>query len=131
MSLYVDAVLPPNGYEGTYSGNGTLTPGERNFVVRRIARLTIRSGLTIPVSDGTRWFGVNPIVEFETGEVERLAGTREEQVRATSNNPEILRIRRDSGRPVVEGLLPGTATVVATYWGVVSSPGTFEVVPTH
>jgi len=128
-SLVLTALIPPHGYEGGFSGFGTLTPGERNFVVRRIVRVTIQPPTTVPVSDGTDWYGVSPTVEFDTGAAERLAGTREEQVRLTSSNLAVLSIRSDGGRPVVEGRSPGMATVTGVYWGVASSPATVQVVP--
>ncbi len=129
-SLVVTAVIPPNGYEGRYSGDGTLTPGEHNFIVRRISRIEIHpSRNPVPVSDGTNWYGVSPTVEFGTGEVELLSGTREQNVRLTSSDPTVLRTRTDGGRPVIEGVSPGAATVTATYWSVTSSPVTVQVVP--
>src|SRR6266550_8528588 len=120
-SLTVTAIIPPNGYEGRFSGDGTLTPGVRNFTVRRITRLTLLAPTSIPVSDGTRWFGVSPTVEFSNGVSERLTGTREEMVRLTSTNPAVVRPRTDGGRPVIEGIEAGTAGISATYWGVASS----------
>jgi hypothetical protein len=128
-SLNVLAVIPPSGYEGGFSGYETMTPGERTLVVRRITRVTIQPPATVPVSDGTRWYGVSATAEFDTGAAERLTGAREDLIRLTSSNPAVLSPRRDGDRPVVEGLSRGTASVTAIYWGVESAPVTIQVRP--
>jgi hypothetical protein len=129
MALVVTSMMPPAGYEGGFSGYGTLTPGRRDYALRRITGITISSRSPIPVTDGTLWFGVVPTVTYATGEVARLAGASEENVQLTSSDSAVLRTRRDSGRPVIEGVAPGTATVTATYWSVASPPVTVQVIP--
>ncbi|MGE4162114.1 MAG: hypothetical protein AB7G23_10310 [Vicinamibacterales bacterium] len=128
-SLAVTAVVPPSGYEGGYRGYGTLTPGEHDIQTRRVVRLTVAPPATLALSDGTYWRGVNPTVEYDTGVTTLLTGSREEDVRITTSNEAILKPRRDGGRPVIEGLSLGTASVTATYWGVMSTAVSVEVVP--
>jgi len=106
-----------------------MTPGRHDFVVRRIIRLTIMPPSSVPVSDGTNWYGVSPTVEFGTGEIDHLSGTREQSMSLISSGHSILRIRSDGGRPVIEGVSPGSATVTASYWGVSSASVTVQVVP--
>jgi hypothetical protein len=132
QSLTVTGVLPPNGYEGSLGGHGygILTPGSRDFVVRKVVKLTLTiTAPVVPVSDGTLWYGVSPTVEYGTGETVRLTGIREEAVVLTTSDPSVLKTRRDSGRPVVEGISPGTAVLTGGYWGVASAPVIVQVIP--
>jgi hypothetical protein len=121
------SLRPADGYEGRASGLGTLTPGQRDFVARRIVRFTISPPPTIPVSDGTLWYSVLPRVLFGTGEEERVTGSQGDEVVLTCSNSTILRCRRDGGQPVIEGLSPGTASVTGEYWGVRSADASVRV----
>ena len=69
-SLIVASLVPPTGYEGAYTGLGTITPGEHDFIARHIIRFTIRPPGTVAVSDGTNWHGVSSTAEFGTGVAE-------------------------------------------------------------
>lgn len=130
-SVTVSSLTPPTGYEGnaTGSGLGTMTPGSRDFTTRQITQVTLLPPTSIAVSDGTLKYGVSPTVRFATGEEERLSGTREEQVRLSSSSEAVLRTGTTGGRPVIEGVAPGTATITGSYWGVSSSSVAVQVVP--
>jgi hypothetical protein len=126
-SVVVRSLHPADGYEGGYSGYGPpLTPGRRDFVARRIVRVTIVSPGTIPVSDGTLWYSVNPRALYGTGEEERLSG---DEFFGTCSPDTILKCRKDSGLVVIEGLAPGTGRVSVLYWGVRSAEVSVEVTP--
>jgi hypothetical protein len=128
-SLMVTALVPPNGYEGRYSGDGTLSPGEHNFVARRIVKLTVNTFTVIAVTDGVTFHSLHPRVEFDGGAVELLAGTHEENVQPMSSNRAVVDARHHGGVPVIVGISPGSAVVTATYWSVSSVPMTVQVIP--
>lgn len=129
-SLPVDDLTPPNGYEGG-SGYGTLTPGERDLVVKRITAFSIHPSTSCYPSDGTERRNVQPRVEYATGGGGTLAGNRNYNVSLTSSSPNVVRVATGGSGDgaYTECLSPGTATITGVYWGVVSAPVTIQVLP--
>ena len=121
-------VYPPPGFERKpvrWTDSFVLTPGQ-NLNIRRITGLSIITPATLPVGERTR---VSTQVSFDTGAVETVVL---DVFELTSSNASILKAGIGStelDRISIEGVTPGTASVMGRYFGVSSPTRPVQVVP--
>ncbi|HEY1307131.1 MAG TPA: carboxypeptidase regulatory-like domain-containing protein [Vicinamibacterales bacterium] len=124
-------VRPPAGYEpkpvrSTDSGFN-LNSGGQNITIRRITGVSISPPATLTAGAGRTSFAVQ--ISFDSGQVE---SPHLDLLMTASSNTAILKADSGNGvfpNPYVEGIAPGTASVVSTYFGVSSPAAQVQVVP--
>ena len=119
---------PPDGYERKpvrWTDSFVLTP-QQNLTIRRITGLTVTPPATLAVGART---SVNTQVMFDTGAIETPVP---EVIELISSDLSILRTGAGSAendRISITGVVPGTASVTARYFGVSSPARPVLVVP--
>jgi len=121
-------VYPPAGYERkpVHTFDSFPLPQVANIVIRRITNVTISLPSTLKAGAGRFSFGVQ--VSFDTGQVEN---PHLDYLKTTSSDTTILKADSGNGvfpNPYVEGIAPGTASVVSIYFGASSAPKQIQVV---
>jgi hypothetical protein len=112
----------PKTYEGDGSYGVDVSPGQRDFVSRKVVSV---SGLTYQLTVGNR-HEYRPSARFDDGTSRLLGG--HDPVQPTASDATILRVGGTDGSSLyIDGLAPGNVTTVIGFWGTNSEIGTVTV----